>query len=165
MENLNNAITIFGLNEGHYKLEDIKKIYRVLASNNHPDKGGNTETMQLINNAYNDFVEFFTDNQTLNVDNQHSGISIDFEFIKELKLMQGIIIEICGVWVWLSGNTFPFREQIKNLGFKFSGTKKSWYWSPTIDELIRRRGSKSMKSIRQKYGSEIIATERIKAIN
>ncbi len=49
MDKLQNAIVIFGLENGQYTLNDIKQAYRKLASANHPDKGGNTETMQLIN--------------------------------------------------------------------------------------------------------------------
>jgi hypothetical protein len=30
----------------------VKQLYRTLAKENHPDKGGNTETMQLINSEY-----------------------------------------------------------------------------------------------------------------
>ena len=33
-------------------IEDLKQQYKKLAMENHPDKGGNTETMQAINNEY-----------------------------------------------------------------------------------------------------------------
>lgn len=167
MENkIQNAITIFGLDNGQYGREDIKQHYRKLASINHPDKGGNTETMQLINTAFNELSRFFDNNTTLDI-NQESELSarFDFSFISELKNMLGVVIEVCGYWVWLSGNTYPHKEMIQNLGFKFSGAKKRWYWSPTIDEVKYRRGSKSMQQIRQDYGSKIIETEMRPAIN
>lgn len=168
MENnkLNNAIAIFGLENGQYMINDIKQIYRKLASANHPDKGGNTETMQLINTAFAELCRFFEINQTLDVNQeQESAQSFDFSFLDTLKTMQGVIIEVCGYWVWLSGNTYPNKEIISGLGFKFSGAKKSWYWSPTIDNGIYKRGSKSMKNIRKEYGSKIIETEITAAIN
>lgn len=170
MENnqLFNSIIIFGLENGQYNINDIKKVYRKLASSNHPDKGGNNEIMQLINNAYEDLTKYFEQNNLLNVikddANQADFKSFNFEFIKEVKTMQGVIIEVCGCWVWLSGDTFTHKAKIQALKFKFSGAKKRWYWSPTIDDKFYRRGSKSMQQIRNKYGSVIIESNQVKNI-
>ena len=167
MENkLNNAIVIFGLENGQYVLADIKAAYRKLASVNHPDKGGNTESMQLINTAFEELCKFFAGNETLDInqeDMQSHGINLDF--IQALKIMPGVVIEVCGYWVWLSGDTFPHKDKIKDLGFKFSGAKKAWYWSPTIDTTKFKRGSQSMKGIRKKFGSKIVETEAMPAIH
>ncbi len=161
MDKLQNAIAIFGLENGQFTLLDIKQIYRKLASVNHPDKGGNTETMQLINTAFSELSKYFETNQTLDINQEsnETAQNFDFSFLDTLKTMQGVIIEVCGYWVWLSGNTYPHKEVISNLGFKFSGAKKSWYWSPTINITNYKRGSKSMKQIRKDYGSKIIKTE------
>ena len=160
MDKLQNAIVIFGLENGQYTLSDIKLIYRKLASANHPDKGGNTETMQLINTAFAELCKYFETNQTLDINQeQETAPTFDFSFLDTLKTLHGVIIEVCGYWVWLSGNTYPYKETISGLGFKFSGAKKMWYWSPTINVSNYRRGSKSMKQIRKDYGSKIIETE------
>jgi hypothetical protein len=45
------AMKILGLS-GSYTPEDVKKAYKVASSKNHPDKGGDTETMKSINVAY-----------------------------------------------------------------------------------------------------------------
>ena len=169
MENnkLQNAIAIFELANGQYTLNDIKQVYRKLASANHPDKGGNTETMQIINTAYEELLKYFATNQTLDIneDGNDESKQFNFEFIEALKKMQGVIIEVCGYWVWLTGDTYTHHEKIKALGFKFSGAKKAWYWSPTINQSAYRRGCKSMKGIRKEYGSSIIKTEQQAAIN
>ena len=160
MDKLQNAVNVFSLENGQYTLADIKQIYRKLASVNHPDKGGNTETMQLINTAFEELCKFFTSNSTLDINQDEANTnSINFEFIQTLKTMVRVTIVVCGYWVWLSGDTFPYKDKIKELGFKFSGAKKSWYWSPTIDTSSFKRGSKSMKNIRKQYGSTIIETE------
>ncbi len=160
MNKLENAIVIFGLENGQYSLSDVKQVYRKLASVNHPDKGGSTETMQLINTAFSELCKYFELNATLDINQEtETNHSFDFSFVDTLKTLHGVVIEICGYWVWLSGNTYPHKEIISNLGFKFSGAKKSWYWSPTIDTSKYKRGSKSMKNIRQEFGSKIIKTE------
>ena len=166
MDKLQNAIVIFGLENGQYTLNDIKQAYRKLASANHPDKGGNNETMQLINTAFAELCKYFETNQTLDINQeQETAQNFDFSFLDTLKTLTGIKIEVCGYWVWLSGNTYPHKETISNLGFKYSGAKKSWYWSPTINVSSFRRGSKSMKQIRKDYGSKIIETENPVSIN
>ena len=166
MNKLENAIVIFGLENGQYSLSDVKQVYRKLASVNHPDKGGSTETMQLINTAFSELCKYFELNATLDINQEtETHHSFDFSFVDTLKTLHGVVIEICGYWVWLSGNTYPHKEIISNLGFKFSGAKKSWYWSPTIDTSQYKRGSKSMKNIRQEFGSKIIKTESQAAIN
>ena len=166
MDKLQNAIVIFGLDNGQFTLNDIKQAYRKLASANHPDKGGNTETMQLINTAFSELCKYFETNETLDINKeQETAQSFDFSFLDTLKTMHGVTIEVCGYWVWLSGNTYPHKEIISNLGFKFAGAKKSWYWSPTINITNYKRGSKSMKQIRKDYGSQIIDTERQVAIH
>ncbi len=166
MENkLQNAIVIFSLENGQYTLDNIKQLYRKLASMNHPDKGGNTETMQLINTAFTEFCRYFETNQTLDINQNHDIPGINFEFLNTLKSLQGLVIEVCGYWVWLSGDSYTHREIIKNLGFKFSGSKKRWYWSPTIDDIHYCRGNKSMKQIRKQYGSQIIETELQAVLN
>ncbi|MBX9865916.1 MAG: J domain-containing protein [Burkholderiales bacterium] len=166
MNKLENAIVIFGLENGQYCLSDVKQVYRKLASVNHPDKGGSTETMQLINTAFSELCKYFELNATLDINQEtETNHSFDFSFMDTLKTLHGVIIEVCGYWVWLSGNTYPHKETISNLGFKFSGAKKSWYWSPTIDTSKYKRGSKSMKNIRQEFGSKIIKTEAQAAIN
>ena len=166
MNKLENAIVIFGLENGQYSLSDVKQVYRKLASVNHPDKGGSTETMQLINTAFSELCKYFELNATLDINQEtETSHSFDFSFVDTLKTLHGVVIEVCGYWVWLSGNTYPHKETISNLGFKFSGAKKSWYWSPTIDTSKYKHGSKSMKNIRQEFGSKIIKTESQAAIN
>lgn len=150
-----NAERILDLTDGTYKLTDIKTIYRRLAREHHPDHGGSTEAMQLINQAYNDFTMYFIDNAEYVVRQAEHN---DFSFISELKTMAGITIEIVGYWVWLTGNTILYKDSIKGLGFIFSGSKKAWYWSPSLESKRKYRGTATLSKIRNKYGSKIIET-------
>lgn len=65
---LNNAIKIFSLKAGQYTHDQIKKTYRKLASENHPDKGGLTTNMQKINSAQKELYSYFRKNKVLFVD-------------------------------------------------------------------------------------------------
>ena len=42
---------------------------------------------------------------------------------------EGIEIEVCGSWVWVSGDTKPHKERLKALGFCWHSKKHCWYKS------------------------------------
>ncbi len=65
---------------------------------------------------------------------------------------EGLEIEIYGVWVWISGETFKHKTVLKEAGFKYASKKKSWYFRPE-DWCSSSRGSYSMDDIRGRYGS------------
>lgn len=157
MKNINDISTILGLEPGEYNLTQIKEIYRALAAIHHPDKGGDTNKMQLINSAYDDLKEHFKTSETLSI-NDTLDTPFDFAVFDKLKGMVGLVIEICGYWIWLSGNTIQHKESLKELGFKYSKTKKMWYWGPSLKNS-KVRGSKTIKKIRKLFGSKIISNE------
>ena len=43
-------------------------------------------------------------------------------------LKMGIDVELCGSWIWCSGNTKAVKEDLKSLGFKWSHNKAAWYY-------------------------------------
>ena len=63
MDKLQNAIVIFGLENGQYTLNDIKQAYRKLASANHPDKGGSTYLALRINEAKDFLIKDLKNNK------------------------------------------------------------------------------------------------------
>ncbi len=66
--------------------------------------------------------------------------------------LDGLEIEICGAWVWVSGNTFAHKAALKGAVFHYAGKKKKWYFRPE-DWASSSRGSLDMEQIRDKYGS------------
>ena len=72
--------------------------------------------------------------------------------------LANITIEICGSWIWISGNTYQHKAELKEIGFKWASQKKQWYWH---SEAFRKRGKKplSMDDIRNYYGSTEVKTE------
>ena len=47
--------------------------------------------------------------------------------IQERINPEGIRLEIVGKWLWLSGTTFGVKDALKQIGFRYSPDKKSWY--------------------------------------
>ena len=61
-----------------------------------------------------------------------------------------------GSWLWISGNTFPHREELKRAGCRWSKSKKLWYWRHWEDSFGWHRGTATMAKIRERYGSQIL---------
>ncbi len=141
-------------------IEQLKSEYRRLAKINHPDAGGSTEVMQEINATYDRLFKVLQHEHNAkaeNVNRQNTEQPETFrDIINALIHLEGLIIEICGSWLWLSGNTFQYKLLIKELGFKWASQKKMWY----LGEMNKTsRKTMSMEHIRAKYGSEIYMSE------
>ncbi|WP_163860371.1 molecular chaperone DnaJ [Paenibacillus elgii] len=113
--------------------EEAKKLYRKLAFENHPDRGGDTEIMQQINREYDDFMERLNRGQTFAGKqsaefNQQAASEQYRTIINSLIDFDGLDIEIIGTWIWVTGNTYAARAKLKELGFKWSSQKRAWYW-------------------------------------
>jgi len=62
-------------------------------------------------------------------------------------------IEICGKWIWIRGNTSPYKDYLKELKLRYSPGKKSWYWRPNKYRSFNNQPI-DMEEIRRIYGSE-----------
>jgi len=72
--------------------------------------------------------------------------------IDELMKMDDIIIEIIGCFVWVTGDTKPYREQLKALKFQWNSKKIAWYLKPENYRKQSRRNY-DFDKIRAMYGS------------
>ena len=75
--------------------------------------------------------------------------------------LQGLRIEVCGLWVWVSGDTRTHKESLKAAGYYWASKKFMWYFRPA--ESAGGRGL-PMETIREKYGSQTVATRYAAAL-
>lgn len=145
--------------------EELKKQYKALAVKHHPDMGGSTADMQQINAEYeklfaklkdvhqNKDGEFYTAREAT------TETAAEFiDIIEQLINMDGVQIEICGSWLWLTGNTKAYREDLKKLSFRWSSNKSAWYFHRDGYKKRSRR-SLTLDEIRGFYGSEIVEAQ------
>lgn len=149
------ALNILGIGNGQVTQDDIKRAYRVAAFKYHPDRNpAGLEMMQMVNAAYDclkDFSgEFEEESQTFS-----EKINAALNAIVGL----GLDIEICGCWVWVSGDTKTHKEALKSAGFLWAPKKLSWYFRAEEHRSRRSGAQYSMAQIRERFGSERVKDE------
>ena len=104
------------LNQNYLTVEELKKHYRELSKQYHPDINPNgSESMKTINN---EFEILF------NIMNKTEETAKQFINIINNIINLDITIEIIGSWIWCSGNTYNCKDTLKENGFKWANKKK-----------------------------------------
>lgn len=152
-------------------LEELRKQYKELLKQHHPDNGGNVSDMQEINSEYDRLFKILKNQHESNKANSnntnadYNNMKYDFaedeklrEMLNKIIHFKGIDIELVGAWIWVSGNTYSCKKELKELCFKWASQKKIWYWH---SEAFRKKSCKtlSMDDIRSYYGSTNIRSE------
>lgn len=136
-------------------VEELRKRYKELLKKNHPDNGGNEETMKEINAEYDRLsAQMSRENKADKESTTYDTEAEDRAFREVLEKIStlNVTAEIVGSWIWISGG-YECRELLKSIGFKFAPKKKCWCWH-FGDYHRRSKREISLDEIRQKYGSQ-----------
>lgn len=158
--------------EGCTTQAEAKARYRELVKQHHPDTGGDLRIMQDINAEYSRFMsegaktEARERQRTAHAENRKSAADFhDMDEIGEnLRTMiemalnlEGVDVELMGLWVWLTGNTKAHRETLKQWNethetkWRWMHKKQAWVYAgvPSFN-----RQEKTLDEIRSTYGSQ-----------
>lgn len=143
--------------------EDVKRVYKEMAKKLHPDCGGDAEAFKAMSAEYEKAFEAFKNIHTNAAGETYEKESHETpeafaEIINRVIHFDGVNVEIIGSWVWLTGSTMLYKDEIKSAGFWWSKSKKAWYWNGS-PERSKRRGQYSMSELRAKWGSQEIEKE------
>ena len=144
-------------------LVELKKAYQKLCFKFHPDRGGDTQKMQIINAEYDYLLKVLIDSE----DDKNYGEdayweSRDYqtevektvkEKLQEVSRLDEIVIETIGVWIWVSGDTKKHKDILKELGFKWNAKHSKWCF---MGRKSSGRGGFTMNQMREKHGSKIL---------
>lgn len=140
--------------------DSIKARYKELAKAHHPDLGGCVETMKEINNQYAQVLEGFYQKSGKSITEIEELLKDDQEMRNKLCEILGypnLIVELCGAWIWVTGETKIIKDNLKNAGFSWASKKLAWYWHKKDDKKRWYRGNCSLDEIRSKHGSTMIS--------
>lgn len=117
-------------------LEELKKEYRKLCFELHPDRNHDRDTTQEFQQMQNEYEKKFDEVKNVfrnskgeTYTKENNEVPEEFEeIINSIIYMDGVEIDIIGSWLWLSGNTKVYKDQIKELNFKWASNKCAWYY-------------------------------------
>ena len=113
----------------------MRRQYKTLLKRYHPDNiEGSTEATQAINIEYEQLFNKLKDRHDRKTTNSQKDSKSTYEdmkynFEEDEKLREvlqsiisfvGINIEIIGCWIWIDGDTYPYKDSLKSLGFKWA---------------------------------------------
>lgn len=155
--NVYDALKVLGVTESPVTEEVVKVAYRQACLKFHPDRNpAGDEMMKLINEAKEALKGASYPIEYKNEDGYNYGDEIN-EALNKIISLQGLVIEVCGAWVWVSGETKTHWLLLKEAGFKFSPPKTMVYFRPQYAKNRRfKKDGLSMDEIRSKYGAENI---------
>jgi len=143
-------------------IEELKKAYRKECMRLHPDLNGKAteEEFKKMNEEYKNTLKWLGNAKNFsNADNEEAPFDWTkdkfAEIIQKIVLFDGMKIEIIGEWIWCF-DSFAYRNELKELGFWFSGSKKAWVFSGT--QKSRSRGRYTLNQLRELHGSHDVET-------
>lgn len=162
--------------------EDMKKSYKRLVRINHPDLGGDLETMKVLNNEFafwyataatNEVKDKKTNERPQSADyytNTYNAAfmanlseAIEWLLNHEIYTRDDLTVELCGVFIWISGialrDDATARAALKASNFRFSRDKAAWFFTATSTAGFMATGA-SLDKIRNTYGSQTITARR-----
>jgi hypothetical protein len=144
-------------------VEEAKKLFRQLLKQHHPDIAGEEgeavtkEIIQQFNSFLNGFMShsfnsYYEDKEW----KPNADAVTPFQEILRKIINLDCQIEIIGYWIYCF-NSKEVKEQLKELGFWFSGKHKAWVYSGKPKK--GRAGKETLDEIRAKKGSQKIEKE------
>lgn len=147
-------------------LDEVKSLYRELAKEHHPDMGGDTATMQEINKEYAFACAFIAKGSGMSDEQVDEELKMSEEYravIEKIIHLPEITIELVGNWIWVTGNTKPVKETLKDAGFIWHKVKAAWFYR---NKAFKGRGNgASLDQIRAKYGTQTVSGKHKKELD
>jgi hypothetical protein len=153
---ISEALQILGLHSDHVTAPEIRAAYQKKAFEYDPSFSPvGIHMMQIVENAYEVLKRFSGPFKNSLGD---LGITSSLEkAVRAVAVLEGITIEICGVWIWISGSTERHKAVLKEAGYDWAPRKHMWYFRPEHQKARRKYVVPfSMDEIRQKFGSKVL---------
>ena len=144
-------------------VSEVKVKYRELAMQFHLDRGGDHDIMVEVNNAYhlalaelNGSSEKGSDDQwhTYYYNHQREQAAMDVVSKLLALAMDKVDVWMIGSWIWVRGESLPYKDQIKALGLRWHGERKVWYWKPISKARTRYNRKVDLTHLASWYGAE-----------
>lgn len=143
--------------------EELKQAYKKLARKLHPDCNPGTDTTADFQRMQAEFESMWArlkdthenkDGERYTARTETTETAAEFmEMINALIKIHGIKVELCGSWLWVTGETKRAKDELKKLHFRWSHNKQAWYFH--FGEYHKKGRKMTLEEIRSMYGSQV----------
>ena len=166
---IHGAAKVLGIT-GEINADIVQQAYRRAAMKYHPDRNpAGLIMMKAVNAARLALADFVGNLNHAEAAASYGGDLNDA--ITSLLYCVGLDLEICGAWLWVTGETGSHKDTIKAFStdsenrFRWHSKKLAWYFAPNDFKGRRRfRGNANMDDIRDRYGSAHVQTQSRPAV-
>ena len=118
---------------------EVKALYRELALKYHPDRGGDTVVMAVVNRQYAAALRALDGRKRTGADGEAHVYRYDEtrerDVVRVLDAllamrMEQVDIFLIGTFVWVVGRTRPHGKRLLELGLLWHDKRRCWYWKP-----------------------------------
>ena len=157
------ALNILGLQMA-VNFVEIRAAYRAACSKYHPDRNpAGLEMMKLVNAAYEALENYDYLTAAKEAENVTTDLGDEMNAALNAVIGLGLTIELCGSWIWVSGDTKPHKDVLKAAGYHWAPKKCMWHWRPA-DYKSFSRGKYTMDEIRAAHGSTSVKPRAYKQL-
>lgn len=135
------------------RYDELSRVFKLA------NKGESKETISTINDQYDKLMMVLNESKPVEAVKEKASVA---EMIAELQGKidpAGLHLEICGTWLWITGKTYQVKDTLKELGFRYSANKLSWYYRKS-DHKSGNQEPIPLEMIREKYGISEVALMR-----
>ena len=112
--------------------------------------------LQALRTEYSTLMAVLTESKP-SVEEEKEKVSLA-DIIKNLQEKvnpEGLRLEIVGKWLWITGTTYKVKDVLKQIGFRYSPHKQSWYFR-SEDKRSFNQTPLPMDQIRELYRSQSV---------
>lgn len=117
---------------------------------------GQDEMLKSLKLEYSTLVNALSPSKPVEAVKEKATVPEKIKELQEKVNPDGLRLEICGTWLWVTGKTFQVKDALKELGFRYSANKLSWYYRQS-DHRSGNQEPIPLEMIREKYGTNEVA--------
>ena len=115
------------------------------------------EMLQALKAEYSTLMSVLTESTpSVEAVQEKASVAETIKALQEINNYEGLHLELCGCWLWVTGKTYQVKDILKELGFRYSANKLSWYYRQD-DHRSGNQKPVPFEFIKEKYGSKEVA--------
>jgi hypothetical protein len=135
--------------EVRQRYDELSRVFNIV------NNGENNEMISTINDQYDQLMSVLDKPKITEVAKEKTSITEKIKELQEKVNPEGLHLEICGTWLWITGKTYQVKDALKSLGFRYSANKLSWYYRQE-DHRSPNHEPIPLEMIREKYGTSVV---------